>query len=114
MLRSMVKVAAAVAAFGLLHSALASRAAKQTAEDVLGQRNRNGLYRMTTKLLAFNTAATAYLVIGSWHEEVRLRQAYGQRYEVYRCSGIPFYSPRPARSLSSPMQDVKASQRVET
>lgn len=50
--------------------------------------------RMTTNRLAFNLAATAYFLIGSWHEEVRLRHAYGETYESYRRSGVPFYFPR--------------------
>ncbi len=213
MWRSMFKVMAATAAFGLVHSALASRRAKQQAACLFGERNRNGLYRlfylgqsavtaaalaayirrqpgrelyrvrgplallmhggqaaalvyatwaarqvglrrilglesfgawlgdgpvppepeaqgpaldeegvvraagpvawgrhplnfaplpvlwlwprMTTNLLAFNLAATAYLVVGSWHEEARLREAYGPVYEAYRDSGVPFYIPQP-------------------
>ena len=213
MWRSMLRVATATAAFGLIHSALASRAAKQVASDAFGERNRNGLYRifyigqslvtfamlaayirrqpsrqlyciegplaavmhavqagaigyataaagqvgirrilgvesfhcwlgegpvppepeaqgpaldeegkqraagpfawsrhplnfvpvpifwlwprMTTNLLAFNTAATVYLVIGSRHEESRLRKAYGDDYDAYLNSGIPFYIPAP-------------------
>jgi protein-S-isoprenylcysteine O-methyltransferase Ste14 len=51
--------------------------------------------RMTVKLLAFNLASTAYLVIGSWHEEARLRRAYGPLYEQYLASGAPFYLPWP-------------------
>jgi hypothetical protein len=48
---------------------------------------------MTTNLAAFNAAATLYLVLGSRHEESRLRRAYGARYEAYRRSGVPFYVP---------------------
>lgn len=225
MLRSMLKVAAAVGGFALVHSALASRQAKRAAAEVVGERNRNGLYRaffigqslasfavlaeyirrqpsrelyhvrgplavlmhagqvaavgyavlaahqvgtrritglesleawigdgivpaepeaqgpaldsqgrmkaagpfalsrhplnfvpvpifwlwpkMTTKLLAFNAAATVYLVVGSWHEEVRLRQAYGERYIAYQHSGVPFYSPRPARRVSTSLNEAR-------
>jgi methanethiol S-methyltransferase len=52
--------------------------------------------RMTSKLLAFNLVATIYLVLGSLHEEARLRHAYGPEYEAYRRSGTPFYVPWPA------------------
>lgn len=211
MWRSVFKVAAATAVFGVVHSALASRAAKRAAARVFGERNRNGLYRivyigqafvavscliayirrqpskelyciegplsrlmhaiqagalvyatdaadqvglmrisglasllawlgdgpvppepeaqgpaldaegkqistgpfghsrhplnfaplpilwlsprMTTSLLAFNTVATVYLVIGSFHEEARLRKEYGKSYEAYLNSGVPFYLP---------------------
>ena len=216
MWRSMIKVAAATAAFGLVHSALASRAAKRAAAQTCGERNRNGLYRvfyigqslmtfgllaayirrqpsrelyrverplawlmhavqagavvyatsaaeqvglrritglesflawlgdgpvppepeaqgpaldaegrrhaigpfawsrhplnfaplpifwlwprMTTSLLAFNTAATIYLVVGSLHEEARLREVFGDQYDAYLNSGIPFYVPAPEGS----------------
>lgn len=216
MWKSMVKVAAATAAFGVVHSLLASRKAKRAAARTFGERNRNGLYRvfyigqslvtfgilaayirrqpsrelyridgplallmhalqagavvyataaagqvglrritgvesflawlgdgpvgpepeaqgpaldeegrfnsagpfawsrhplnfaplpilwlwphMTTSLLAFNTAATIYLVIGSLHEEARLREEFGDDYDAYLNSGIPFYVPAPERS----------------
>lgn len=220
MWKSMLKVAAATAAFGLVHSALASRTAKRAAARTFGERNRNGLYRlfyigqslvtfgllaayvrrqpgrelyrvegplaflmhaiqagavvyatwaagqvglrritglesflawlgdgpvppepeaqgpalddegrryalgpfawsrhplnfaplpifglwprMTTNLLAFNTAATIYLVVGSLHEEARLREALGGDYDAYRKSGVPFYLPAPAWSALEP------------
>lgn len=54
--------------------------------------------RMTTNLLAFNTAATIYLWVGSLHEEARLREAFGDDYDAYLNSGIPFYLPAPERS----------------
>lgn len=226
MWRSMLKVAAATGVFGLVHSAFASRAAKQTATETWGERNRNGLYRvffigqsfaafallyryirnqpsrelyhvrgplavlmhagqivavgyatsaahqvgisritglksflawlgngpvpaeppaqgpaldevgrthaagpfawsrhplnfaplpilwlwprMTTNLLAFNLAATAYLVIGSKHEEIRLRQAYGEKYETYQQSAVPYYVPWPVRSALEPLEEAKA------
>lgn len=216
MWRSMFKVAAATAAFGLIHSALASRSAKRAASRTFGERNRSGLYRvfyigqsfvtfgllaayirrqpsrelyriegplaflmhaiqagavvyataaagqvgltritglesfeawlgdgpvppepeaqgpalddegrdhasgpfawsrhplnfaplpilwlwphMTTNLLAFNTAATIYLVVGSLNEEARLREAFGNDYDAYLNSGVPFYIPALERS----------------
>ena len=49
MWRSMLKVMAATAAFGLVHSALASRRAKQAAADHFGERNRNGLDRRRSR-----------------------------------------------------------------
>jgi protein-S-isoprenylcysteine O-methyltransferase Ste14 len=50
--------------------------------------------RMTTRRLAFNLAATAYLALGSLHEEKRLRAAYGAQYERYAASGPAFFVPR--------------------
>jgi methanethiol S-methyltransferase len=54
---------------------------------------------MTLKRAMFNFVATAYLILGSWHEEVRLREAYGASYGRYQRSGIPFYFPRVARTV---------------
>ncbi len=224
MWRSMLKVMAATAAFGVVHSALASRTAKRAAARRFGERNRNGLYRafylaqsavsfgmlaayirrqpsrelyrvegpmallmhavhagaivyatsaagqvgirriigleslehwlgdgpvppepeaqgpalddegkrhaagpfawsrhplnfaplpifwlwprMTTSLLAFNTAATIYLAIGSLHEEARLKEAFGEEYDAYLNSGVAFYVPVPDRSAVEPMSAV--------
>jgi protein-S-isoprenylcysteine O-methyltransferase Ste14 len=53
---------------------------------------------MTTRLLAFNVAATLYLVVGSRHEEARLRHAFGSDYDAYQNSGVPFYVPAPGHS----------------
>jgi len=214
----MLKVAAATAVFGVVHSVLASRQAKRTAARVFGQRNRNGLYRvcyigqslatfgllaayirrqpsrdlyrveyplalalhaiqggalvfatsaarqvgirrivgiesftqwlgegpveaepeaqgpaldadagdrilgpfawsrhplnfaplpifwlwprMTTSLLAFNAATTIYLIVGSIHEEARLKEAFGEDYARYQNSGVSFYVPVVDRSRS--------------
>jgi protein-S-isoprenylcysteine O-methyltransferase Ste14 len=57
---------------------------------------------MTVKRAVFSAVATAYLVLGSWHEEVRLRRAYGEPYGAYRRSGVPFFVPRPGRAASRP------------
>jgi hypothetical protein len=50
--------------------------------------------RMTTNILSFNLAATVYLILGSAHEEARLRKAYGREYINYQRSDVPFYTPR--------------------
>ena len=55
--------------------------------------------RMTTNLLAFNLAATLYLIVGSIHEEARLHAAYGDAYEDYPQSGVPFYLPLPRTAI---------------
>lgn len=56
--------------------------------------------RMTDRLIGLALASSAYFVAGSWHEERRLRAAYGDAYERYRDRGIPFYVPRrPAAAL---------------
>jgi methanethiol S-methyltransferase len=57
--------------------------------------------KMTTRRLAFNLVSTLYLLMGSWHEELRLRAAYGVLYEKYQRSGVPFYWPRPRRKAQS-------------
>jgi methanethiol S-methyltransferase len=62
--------------------------------------------RMTTSLLAFNTAATIYLIVGSLHEEARLRDAFGEEYDAYLHSGISFYVPVPDRSGFQPTSAV--------
>lgn len=231
MWRSMLKVAAATTVFGVVHSALASRAAKQAAATIFGERNRNGLYRicyigqslvtfgvltvyirrqpsrelyriegppaalmhaaqaaailyataaagqvgvrrilgaesllcwlgegpvppepeaqgpaldeegrtraagpfawsrhplnfapvpifwlwprMTTNLLAFNAAATLYLVVGSMHEEARLEKAYGDEYIAYQRSGVPFYVPVPKRAPLIPAARVSGPAHAE-
>ncbi len=48
---------------------------------------------LTTRRLAFNLVATVYLVLGSLHEERRLRALYGADYDAYQRSGVPFFLP---------------------
>jgi len=50
--------------------------------------------RQTTNLAAYNAVSTIYLVIGSWHEELRLRAAYGDLYREYEEGPVPFYIPK--------------------
>ena len=68
--------------------------------------------RMTTSLLAFNAAATVYLVIGSLHEESRLREAFGDKYIAYEGSDVPFYLPSPERSAADSMASVVHLQKL--
>jgi methanethiol S-methyltransferase len=49
--------------------------------------------RMTTKILAFDVAASIYLILGSIHEEARLKNAYREGYIEYQRNGVPFYFP---------------------
>ena len=46
--------------------------------------------RMTRNRLVATVLASAYFIVGSRHEEHRLRQAYGERYERYRRGGTRF------------------------
>lgn len=48
---------------------------------------------MTTRRLAFNLVSTAYFIVGSLHEESRLRKAYGPYYIGYMRSCVPFFLP---------------------
>ncbi|GIZ50262.1 methyltransferase family protein [Noviherbaspirillum aridicola] len=48
---------------------------------------------MTTRRLAFSAVGSAYLMIGSLHEEARLREAYGGAYDAWLRSGVPFFWP---------------------
>ncbi|HEX8618312.1 MAG TPA: NnrU family protein [Thermoanaerobaculia bacterium] len=64
---------------------------------------------MTTRRLAFNVVATVYLIAGSRHEEIRLLEQYGDDYERYRRSGVPFYFPRLRRRASAPPAPVNGT-----
>jgi protein-S-isoprenylcysteine O-methyltransferase Ste14 len=48
---------------------------------------------MTEAMLSACALATVYLVIGSWHEEIRLLRLYGAPYRRYRDSGVAFLVP---------------------
>lgn len=50
--------------------------------------------RMTHVGAAFAAVATLYMVAGSYHQDLRLRQAYGPQYAGYRAAGIPLFFPR--------------------
>jgi methanethiol S-methyltransferase len=52
--------------------------------------------RMTVNRAILAALVTLYVVLGSMHEEYRLRAAYGAAYERYRRS-VPFMVPRPPR-----------------
>ena len=54
------------------------------------------LPRMTANRAVLVTLVALYVVLGSMHEERRLREAYGAAYERYRRS-VPFMLPRPSR-----------------
>jgi methanethiol S-methyltransferase len=49
---------------------------------------------MTTRRLIFNLVGTLYLILGSLHEEKRLRTVYDEAYAAYQKSGVPFYWPQ--------------------
>jgi protein-S-isoprenylcysteine O-methyltransferase Ste14 len=52
------------------------------------------LPRMTANRAVLTALVAVYVVLGSMHEEYRLRAAYGAAYERYRRS-VPFMIPRP-------------------
>lgn len=56
---------------------------------------------MTTRRLAFNLVGSLYLVLGSKHEELRLREAYGPLYRRYVERQVPFFVPLTMASLSA-------------
>src|SRR5918998_5104540 len=51
---------------------------------------------MTVNRAALAALSALYAVLGSLHEEHRLRTSYGAAYERYRRS-VPFFIPRPSR-----------------
>ena len=52
--------------------------------------------RMTMNRATLAAIAALYVVLGSMHEERRLRMAYGEAFERYR-QKVPFLIPRPPR-----------------
>ena len=68
---------------------------------------------MTTRRLAFNLVSSVYFVLGSLHEEKRLKAGYGIRYRAY-CNGpVSFFWPgktikRAVQPTISPISSVKA------
>ncbi len=48
---------------------------------------------MTAAMASAFAVATVYFIVGSWHEEVRLRSRFGADYERYRRSGPGFLLP---------------------
>ena len=51
------------------------------------------LPRMSVNRLTLALLCTLYAVLGSWHEDARLQQAYGEPFARYRCS-TPLFIPR--------------------
>lgn len=61
--------------------------------------------RMTVNLAAFNAVVTVYLLVGSLHEEARLRAAYGRPYVDYQHSGVNFFVPSASRLVRPKLSD---------
>ena len=56
--------------------------------------------RMTANYATFCAVMTVYCAIGSWFSELRQRARYGQDWERYEKSGVPFWAPRPRKKAS--------------
>ncbi len=54
---------------------------------------------MTVNRATVAVLSLVYLVLGSVHEEIRLRRTYGEAYRRYQTGGIPFYLPISVRTL---------------
>lgn len=64
--------------------------------------------KMTVKWAVFSSISTIYLIVGSMHEESRLRKAYGDIYSDYQNSDIPFYFPEVNPKIGSNTDAVKS------
>jgi protein-S-isoprenylcysteine O-methyltransferase Ste14 len=64
---------------------------------------------MTVNLAVLNSVATLYFVLGSVHEERRLRTSYGEAYSAYQHSAVPFYVPKYGNSRRLPSQRLDVS-----
>ena len=64
---------------------------------------------MTVNRAVLAILSLIYLMLGSVHEEARLRARYGEAYRTYQGSGVPFYFPLRRRVAPTP-HDAKASQ----
>lgn len=58
---------------------------------------------MTSRFLGFTATSAVYLVLGSVHEEQRLKAAYGAPYQRYTGSDVPFYMPGKRRRSATPI-----------
>lgn len=68
--------------------------------------------QMSRNRFVFNLVSTAYLLLGSWHEEHRLRLRYGEKYEAYKRGTSFFFGrkrPGTLRDGSFPKQHSLAS-----
>ncbi len=61
--------------------------------------------RMTTNWAVVCVVTAAYCVIGSRHEEIRLRERYGKVYAEYQRGDVPFLIPRLRPALPPPAQN---------